>query len=149
MKFKMLLGLVIAVSFIIGGISMSDAATETKDAKTVTTKTGLKYQVHKVGTGKEAVPGKIVFVDYTGWLYNDDKKGQMFDTSKKRGKPYEFRLGAGKVIAGWDEGIAGMKEGGKRTLMIPPALGYGAGGFPPVIPSNAKLIFDVELVEVK
>jgi len=146
---RTMLAVVMMITFVIGGVQMSDAATETKDAKTITTKTGLKYQVHKVGTGKEAVPGKIVFVDYTGWLYNDDKKGQMFDTSKKRGKPYEFRLGAGKVIAGWDEGIAGMKQGGKRTLIIPSTLGYGAGGFPPVIPPNAQLIFDVELVEVK
>jgi len=144
MKLKMLLVLVIAVSFIIGGVQMSEAATET-----VTTKTGLKYQVQKVGTGKEAVPGKIVFVHYTGWLYNDEKKGKKFDSSRDRGKSFEFKLGKRMVIAGWDEGVAGMKVGGKRTLIIPSTLGYGARGFPPVIPSNATLIFDVELVEVK
>ena len=144
MKAKVLFVVVVAVSFIIGGISMSDAAPET-----VTTKTGLKYQDHKVGTGKEAVPGKIVFVHYTGWIYNDDKKGAKFDSSIDRGKPFEFKLGKRMVIAGWDEGVAGMKEGGKRTLIIPSVLGYGARGSPPVIPPNAKLIFDVELVEVK
>lgn len=144
MKVKALLVLVIAVSFIIGGISMSEAATET-----VTTKTGLKYQVQKIGTGKQADSGKIVFVHYTGWIYDDGKKGKKFDSSRDRGKPFEFKLGAGKVIKGWDEGIAGMKQGGKRTLIIPSTLGYGASGFPPVIPPNAKLIFDVELVEVK
>jgi peptidylprolyl isomerase len=144
MKLKMLLVLVFAVSFIIGGVSMSQAATET-----VTTKTCLKYQDEKLGTGKTAEPGKIVFVNYTGWLYDDGKKGKKFDSSLDRGKPFEFKLGKRMVIAGWDEGVAGMKEGGKRTLIIPSALGYGARGFPPVIPSNATLIFDVELVEVK
>ena len=146
---RVLVAMVVVLTLVMGGISMSDAVTETKDAKTVTTKTGLKYQDHKVGAGKEAVSGKIVFVHYTGWLYNDDKKGAKFDSSVDRGKPFEFKLGARSVIAGWDEGVAGMKEGGKRTLMIPPTLGYGARGFPPVIPSNANLIFDVELVEVK
>lgn len=144
MKLKMSLVLVIVVSFIIGGISMSEAATET-----VTTKTGLKYQDHKVGEGKQAEPGKIVFVHYTGWIYDDGKKGAKFDSSIDRGKPFEFKLGKRMVIAGWDEGVAGMKEGGKRTLIIPSSLGYGARGFPPVIPSNADLIFEVELVEVK
>ena len=144
MKLKVLLVLVVVVSFIIGGVQMSEAATET-----VTTKTGLKYQVQKIGTGKQADPGKIVFVHYTGWIYDDGKKGKKFDSSRDRGKPFEFKLGKRMVIAGWDEGVAGMKVGGKRTLIIPSTLGYGARGFPPVIPSNADLIFDVELVEVK
>jgi len=117
--------------------------------ETVKTKTGLKYQDHKVGQGKTAEPGKIVFVHYTGWIYDDGKKGKKFDSSRDRGKPFEFKLGKRMVIAGWDEGVAGMKEGGKRTLIIPSTLGYGSRGFPPVIPSNADLIFDVELVEVK
>lgn len=134
------------VAIVMGGISMSQAATDTK---TVTTKTGLKYLDHKVGEGKTAEPGKIVFVHYTGWIYDDGKKGKKFDSSRDRGKPFEFKLGRRMVIAGWDEGVAGMKEGGKRTLIIPSNLGYGARGFPPVIPSNADLIFDVELVEVK
>jgi peptidylprolyl isomerase len=125
---------------------MSQATT---DAKTVTTKTGLKYEDHKVGTGKTAEAGNIVFVHYTGWIYDDGKKGKKFDSSLDRGKPFEFRLGRRMVIAGWDEGVAGMKEGGKRTLVIPSNLGYGARGFPPVIPANSDLIFDVELVEVK
>lgn len=145
MRRIMLAVLVVAV-LVMGGVQMSEATTDTK---TVTTKTGLKYQDNKVGTGKTAEAGKIVFVQYTGWLYNDGQKGKKFDSSRDRGKPFEFRLGRHMVIAGWDEGVAGMKEGGKRTLIIPSNLGYGARGFPPVIPANSDLIFDVELVEVK
>jgi len=141
---RIMLALLIVAALVIGGVSMSEAATET-----VKTKTGLKYQDHKVGQGKQAEPGKIVFVHYTGWIYKDGKKANKFDSSRDRGKPFEFRLGRKMVIAGWDEGVSGMKEGGKRTLIIPSNLGYGARGFPPVIPSNSDLIFDVELVEVK
>ena len=104
----------------------------------------------RVGTGAEAVSGKRLSVDYTGWLYDStrpDQKGQVFDTSAGRG-PYPFVLGAGQVIRGWDQGFAGMRVGGVRRLVIPPALGYGAAGNPP-IPGNATLIFDVELVDVQ
>jgi len=146
---KIILAAVVMLTLVVGGVQMSQAVTDTKGAKIMTTKTGLKYQDGKVGTGKTAEPGKIVFVNYTGWLYNDGKKGRKFDSSLDRGKPFEFKLGRHMVIAGWDEGVAGMKEGGKRTLIIPSNLGYGTRGFPPVIPSNADLIFDVELVEVK
>ena len=104
------------------------------------------------GTGTEARPGRMVRVHYTGWLYDarkDDKRGTKFDSSKDRGEPFEFSLGAREVIPGWDEGVAGMKVGGKRVLTIPPDMGYGARGAGGVIPPNATLVFEVELLEVK
>ena len=106
----------------------------------------------KQGTGADAVAGKVVVVHYTGWLYDPAKpgnKGNKFDSSRDAGKPFDFPLGGGRVIKGWDQGVAGMKVGGKRTLVIPPDLGYGARGFPGAIPPNSVLIFDVELLEVK
>ena len=111
----------------------------------VTTPTGLQYEDVKVGSGAEAKKGQTVSVHYTGTLQN----GTKFDSSRDAGQPFVFPLGAGRVIAGWDEGIVGMKVGGQRKLIIPPNLGYGAQGFPPVIPPNATLIFDVELLDVK
>ena len=110
---------------------------------------GLKYTDTTVGTGAEATKGHKVSVHYTGWLYNNDKKGAKFDSSLDRGQPFAFALGAQQVIRGWDEGVDGMKVGGKRTLIIPPALGYGARGAGGVIPPNATLIFEVELLGVK
>lgn len=118
------------------------------EAETVTAQSGLKYEDHKVGEGTEAKAGKNVSVHYTGWLNNNGEKGEKFDSSLDRGQPFQFQLGAGMVIRGWDEGVAGMKEGGKRTLMIPAALGYGERGAGGVIPPNADLIFDVELLKV-
>lgn len=106
----------------------------------------------KLGTGAEAVAGKTVVVHYTGWLYNPaapQSHGAKFDSSLDRGQPFSFPLGAGMVIKGWDEGVAGMKVGGKRTLIIPADLAYGARGAGGVIPPNAPLIFDVELLDVK
>jgi len=106
---------------------------------------------HKIGDGAEASPGNSVTVHYTGWLFDDaapDNKGQKFDSSRDRGDPFVFPLGAGRVIAGWDQGVAGMKVGGQRTLVIPPELGYGARGAGGVIPPNATLVFDVELLAV-
>ena len=103
------------------------------------------------GTGAEARPG-MVSVHYTGWLHDPSKAdghGKKFDSSVDRGQPFEFRLGAGQVIRGWDEGVAGMKVGGKRTLIIPPEMGYGARGAGGVIPPNATLVFDVELIAVR
>ena len=110
---------------------------------------GLKYTDNTTGTGTEATAGKKVSVHYTGWLYNNGTKGAKFDSSVDRGQPFQFTLGAHQVIAGWDEGVAGMKVGGKRTLIIPPELGYGARGAGGVIPPNATLVFDVELLGVK
>jgi FKBP-type peptidyl-prolyl cis-trans isomerase len=105
----------------------------------------------KAGTGAEATAGHDVTVHYTGWLYDParpDHKGSKFDSSRDRNEPFSFRLGAGQVIRGWDEGVAGMKVGGQRTLTIPPDLGYGARGAGGVIPPNATLLFDVELLNV-
>ena len=110
---------------------------------------GLKYTDTKTGDGASATSGNKVSVHYTGWLYNNDAKGAKFDSSVDRGKPFQFTLGAHQVIAGWDEGVAGMKVGGKRTLIIPPELGYGARGTGGVIPPNATLMFDVELLGVQ
>jgi FKBP-type peptidyl-prolyl cis-trans isomerase len=107
---------------------------------------GLKYTDTKTGDGATATPGNKVSVHYTGWLYNNGAKGTKFDSSVDRGQPFQFTLGAHQVIAGWDEGVAGMKVGGKRTLIIPPELGYGARGAGGVIPPNATLMFDVELL---
>ena len=118
-------------------------------ASAITSKSGLKYDDTKVGAGAAAVAGKKVFVNYTGWLDEAGKKGKKFDSSLDHGKPFSFMLGAGQVIKGWDEGVAGMKIGGKRTLMIPANLGYGARGAGADIPPNANLIFDVELLDVK
>jgi FKBP-type peptidyl-prolyl cis-trans isomerase len=113
--------------------------------KPVTTASGLKYWDIKPGTGATAQAGKKVKVHYSGWLAD----GKKFDSSVDRGEPFEFGLGRGMVIKGWDEGVAGMKVGGKRQLQIPPDLGYGARGAGGVIPPNATLIFDVELLDVK
>ncbi len=113
--------------------------------------TELEKQDEQVGTGAEAVAGRPVTVHYTGWLWDEakaDHKGRKFDSSRDRNEPFQFRLGGGEVIRGWDEGVAGMKVGGKRTLTIPPAFGYGARGAGGVIPPNATLIFDVELLKV-
>jgi len=114
-----------------------------------TTASGLRYTDTKAGSGKTATAGRDVEVHYTGWIYLDGLKGKQFDSSRGRG-PFAFPLGAGRVIKGWDEGVAGMKEGGRRTLIIPPQLAYGergAGGG--IIPPNATLLFEVELLRVK
>jgi peptidylprolyl isomerase len=117
--------------------------------KIMTTASGLQIIDSKVGTGASPKPGQICVMHYTGWLYEDGKKGKKFDSSVDRNEPFEFPIGQRKVIAGWDEGVASMKVGGKRTLIIPPALGYGARGAGGVIPPNATLMFDVELLDVK
>src|SRR5947199_10058109 len=109
---------------------------------------GLKYTDSKVGDGAAATTGHKVSVHYTGWLDNKGEKGKKFDSSVDRGEPFSFPLGGRQVIQGWDEGVAGMKVGGKRTLIIPPELGYGARGAGGVIPANATLMFDVELLKV-
>ncbi len=114
--------------------------------------TQLIRQDDVMGTGAEAQSGQVVTVHYTGWLYDPsrpDRKGNKFDSSRDRNEPFSFNLGAGEVIRGWDEGVAGMKVGGRRTLTIPPDMGYGVRGAGGVIPPNATLLFDVELLEVK
>ena len=113
-----------------------------------TTPSGLIIDELVVGEGKTAAAGQSVSVHYTGWLLFGGEKGKKFDSSKDRGDPFEFPLGAGQVIKGWDEGVQGMKVGGSRKLTIPPALGYGARGAGGVIPPNATLIFEVELLGV-
>ncbi len=113
-----------------------------------TTASGLQYEDTNVGTGATASPGRKCVMHYTGWLWVNDAKGSKFDSSRDHGSPFTFKLGAGQVIRGWDEGVSGMKVGGKRTLLIPPGLGYGARGAGGVIPPNATLLFEVELVDV-
>jgi len=125
--------------------SKHPAAPTAVTGKPVTTPSGLQYWDLTKGEGATATSGKHVRVHYTGWLTN----GKAFDSSLDRGEPFEFALGAGEVIKGWDEGVQGMKVGGKRQLRIPPQLGYGARGAGGVIPPNATLIFDVELLGVK
>ncbi|HIA50737.1 MAG TPA: FKBP-type peptidyl-prolyl cis-trans isomerase [Candidatus Melainabacteria bacterium] len=114
-------------------------------AQEVTTPSGLKYNDDKVGDGASPSQGQRVSVHYTGWLTD----GTKFDSSRDRGQPFQFTIGRGEVIKGWDEGVASMKVGGKRKLTIPPELGYGARGAGGVIPPNATLVFDVELLDVK
>lgn len=116
--------------------------------ETTTTASGLKITDTVVGTGATPKPGQLCVMHYTGWLYENGAKGEKFDSSVDRGKPFAFRIATSQVIRGWDEGVATMKVGGKRTLIIPPDLGYGAQGAGGVIPPNATLIFDVELLEV-
>ena len=114
----------------------------------ITTASGLQIQDTVVGSGDEARAGHDVSVHYTGWLFENGEKGEKFDSSKDRGQPFEFGLGEGMVIRGWDEGVQGMKVGGQRLLLIPPQLGYGARGAGGVIPPNATLLFEVELLGV-
>jgi FKBP-type peptidyl-prolyl cis-trans isomerase len=131
----------VGAGLLIGGTHGGDK----KEGKVITTKSGLKYEDVVVGTGAVAKAGDTVEVHYVGTL----KDGKKFDSSRDRGKPFSFPLGAGRVIKGWDEGVAGMKEGGKRKLIIPPELGYGEKGAGGVIPPNAELHFEVELLKVK
>jgi peptidylprolyl isomerase len=117
--------------------------------KTMTTASGLQITDTVVGTGASPKTGQTCVMHYTGWLYVNGVKGKKFDSSVDRNEPFEFPIGRGRVIKGWDEGVASMKVGGKRTLIIPPALGYGASGAGGVIPPDATLMFDVELLGVK
>ena len=125
------------------------ATAQTSGSKMTTTASGLKIEDTKVGTGASPKTGQTCVMHYTGWLYVNGAKGQKFDSSVDRKEPFEFQIGRGMVIKGWDEGVASMKVGGKRTLIIPPELGYGARGAGAVIPPNATLMFDVELLAVK
>jgi peptidylprolyl isomerase len=129
-------------------IMTSDDASA-QSAKPVTTSSGLQMIDTKPGTGASPKQGQTAVVHYTGYLNDNGAKGKKFDSSVDRGQPFEFPVGAGRVIKGWDEGVASMKIGGKRTLIVPPQLGYGERGAGGVIPPNATLIFDVELLGVK
>lgn len=125
------------------------AAQAQETGKMTTTPSGLEIEDTKIGTGASPHAGQICVMHYTGWLYENGAKGAKFDSSLDRGQPFEFPIGQGHVIRGWDEGVATMKVGGKRTLIIPPGLGYGARGAGGVIPPNATLLFEVELLAVK
>ena len=142
-----LLALIVSAAFV-AACSSAPATTQNQPAATgteVTMTDGLKYTDDQVGTGAVATTGKTAVVHYTGWLLD----GTKFDSSLDRNQPFSFPLGGGQVIKGWDEGVQGMKVGGKRTLIIPPALGYGARGAGGVIPPNATLKFEVQLLDVK
>jgi peptidylprolyl isomerase len=141
--------LALALAVLLGAAADANLTPALAQGKTMTTASGLTITDAKVGSGAEARPGNTCVMHYTGWLYDGGAKGAKFDSSLDRGEPFEFPLGAGRVIKGWDEGVAGMKVGGKRTLIIPPQLGYGARGAGGVIPPNATLMFDVELLGVK
>ena len=128
-------------------IATSDAPSHAQTSPRMTNPSGLQIIDTTVGTGASPA-GKTAVVHYTGWLYENGTKGKKFDSSVDRGQPFEFPVGAGRVIRGWDEGVATMKVGGKRTLIIPPAMGYGERGAGGVIPPNATLMFDVELLDL-
>jgi peptidylprolyl isomerase len=128
-------------------IMTGDASAQS--AKPLTTSSGLQMIDTQAGTGAQPKQGQTAVVHYTGYLNDNGKKGKKFDSSVDRGQPFEFPVGAGRVIKGWDEGVGSMKVGGKRTLIIPPQLGYGERGAGNVIPPNATLIFDIELLGVK
>lgn len=129
--------------------ALSAMPSHAQNADVPATSSGLRITDTVVGTGATPKTGQICVMHYTGWLYEDGAKGQKFDSSVDRGQPFEFQIGTGQVIKGWDEGVATMKVGGKRTLIIPPEMGYGARGAGGVIPPNATLLFEVELLEVK
>lgn len=135
----------ISFTLILGGEGTMAATENNSAGQEITTSSGLKYVDQVLGTGEVAVAGKTTTVHYTGWLEN----GKKFDSSVDRGQPFDFPLGGGRVIKGWEEGVQGMKVGGKRKLTIPSDLGYGSRGAGGVIPPNATLIFDVELLGVK
>jgi peptidylprolyl isomerase len=141
---------VAAMTLAIASVALAPrAALSQNPGKPMTTASGLQIIDTKVGTGASPKAGQTCVMHYTGWLYENGQKGKKFDSSVDRNEPFEFPIGQHRVIAGWDEGVATMKVGGKRTLIIPPALGYGARGAGGVIPPNATLMFDVELLSVK
>ena len=146
---SLLTGIVVVLVVILAGCQPKEPASEgpppiDMNIGTITTASGLQYQDIVVGSSGEAIPDITISVHYTGWLTD----GTKFDSSVDRDKPFVLTLGQTRVIQGWQEGLLGMKEGGKRRLIIPPELGYGENGFPPDIPPNATLIFDIELLEV-
>ncbi len=147
---KLLFGLLLSVTFVTSACTKTAATTQpTMEQNSMSE---LIKNDTKLGTGAEAIAGHDISVHYTGWLYDaaaPEHKGKKFDSSRDRGQPFNFGLGGGQVIKGWDQGFAGMKVGGQRTLIIPAAMGYGARGAGGVIPPNATLVFDVELLGVR
>jgi FKBP-type peptidyl-prolyl cis-trans isomerase len=135
----------IMAAAVLGSVAALPAAAQQE----VKTASGLRYTDTKIGHGPAAHAGEMVTVHYTGWLYEAGLKTRKFDSSRDRNEPFSFPLGAGKVIKGWDEGVVGMRVGGRRMLIIPPALGYGTTGAGGVIPPNATLYFDVELLRIQ
>jgi len=154
-KTSLLLSAAVAAALLAGHALAQDAKStpaagaEKGDMKMTKTPSGLQYEDVKVGTGDSPKKGQTVAVHYTGWLWQNGAKGDKFDSSVDRGQPITFPVGTGRVIKGWDEGLMTMKVGGKRILLIPADLAYGANGRPPRIPPNSTLIFEVELVDVK
>ena len=149
---KRLLNLPRVMSLLVAVVLLSGCSGPTEPPRTSGTIAEFAVIDVVVGEGAEALSGKTVHVHYTGWLYDDtavDKKGSKFDSSLDRGNPFDFPLGAGRVIKGWDQGVVGMKVGGQRTLMIPADFGYGERGAGSVIPGGASLVFEVELLEVE
>jgi FKBP-type peptidyl-prolyl cis-trans isomerase len=152
-KYVAAIGIVLALTavFVLAQSAARKPATSNTNAPSkvtgdgVTTASGLIYWDIRVGNGEVAKEGSHVRVHYTGWLTT----GKKFDSSVDAGKPFDFTIGNGEVIKGWEEGVAGMRLGGKRQLRIPPGLGYGADGYPPIIPANATLIFDIQLLGVQ
>ena len=153
MKQFLFLASVVGILSAFAACKASDSSPSSATGETgLSSITTLQVTDVKVGTGADATNGKTVTVHYTGWLYNQaagDHHGTKFDSSRDRNQPFPFLLGAGQVIKGWDQGVAGMKVGGQRTLTIPPSLGYGSTGAGGVIPANATLVFDVELLGVQ
>jgi FKBP-type peptidyl-prolyl cis-trans isomerase FkpA len=139
----------LAALAVIASIATPEHAMSQSASRSVTTSSGLQIIDTKIGTGAQPRAGQTVTVHYTGWLYVNGAKGKKFDSSVDRNEPFQFPIAQGRVIRGWDEGVGSMKVGGKRTLIIPPQLGYGARGTGSDIPPNATLIFDVELLGVK
>lgn len=152
MRRQILLPAILLAAVLAGGCQRDAGYSPEDESNARTTLTELQKIELKAGTGAEAISGQTVTVHYTGWLYNPvnpENKGKKFDSSRDRNDPFAFTLGARQVIAGWDQGVAGMKVGEQRRLVIPPDMGYGARGAGGVIPPNATLVFDVELLDTK
>jgi peptidylprolyl isomerase len=142
-------GALAALAFIAANAVVAAASRPASAQNVMTTPSGLKIIDTKPGSGASPKAGQTCVMHYTGWLYENGAKGKKFDSSVDRGQPFEFKIGMHQVIAGWDEGVGTMKVGGKRTLIIPPNLAYGERGAGGVIPANATLLFDVELIAIK
>lgn len=142
------LAAMIALVAATGGRTDDPGQTE-KEKKMTKTESGLQYRDIKEGTGEKPKKGQTCVMHYTGWLWENGAKGKKFDSSVDRGEPFDFPIGTGRVIKGWDEGVLSMKVGGKRELLIPPNLGYGSRGAGRIIPPNATLLFEVELLKIQ